>query len=183
MAVVKQDLTLANLFGVAGKVVVVTGGSKGIGLMIAAGFVQNGAKCYIFSRKPAMEAAAALNALPGSGSCVALQCDVADRAQIDAVTAHISAAEPGGVHVLVNNSGATWGEPFDSTPRKSWDKLQAVNVVGLFETTQAFMPLLERSLQSDGEGGTSARVINIASIDGMHTPAIEEYAYSATKVR
>ena len=175
-----EDLSIGRLFGVAGKVIVVTGGSKGIGLMIASGFVQNGARVYIFSRKPAMEAAAALSAR-GPGSCVALQCDVADRAQIDAVAAQVGAAEPGGVHCLVNNSGATWGEPFDTTPKKSWDKLNAVNVVGLFETTQAFMPLLERSIADDGTGA-SARVINIASIDGMRTPQIEEYAYTATKV-
>ena len=175
-----EDLSIGRLFGVAGKVIVVTGGSKGIGLMIASGFVQNGARVYIFSRKPAMEAAAALSAR-GPGSCVALQCDVADRAQIDAVAAQVGAAEPGGVHCLVNNSGATWGEPFDTTPKKSWDKLNAVNVVGLFETTQAFMPLLERSIADDG-AGASARVINIASIDGMRTPQIEEYAYTATKV-
>jgi NAD(P)-dependent dehydrogenase (short-subunit alcohol dehydrogenase family) len=175
-----EDLSIGRLFGVAGKVIVVTGGSKGIGLMIASGFVQNGARVYIFSRKPAMEAATALSAR-GPGSCVALQCDVADRAQIDVVAAQVGAAEPGGVHCLVNNSGATWGEPFDTTPKKSWDKLNAVNVVGLFETTQAFMPLLERSI-ADDDTGSSARVINIASIDGMRTPQIEEYAYTATKV-
>ena len=88
-----EDLSIGRLFGVAGKVIVVTGGSKGIGLMIASGFVQNGARVYIFSRKPALEAATALSAR-GPGSCVALQCDVADRAQIDVVAAQVGAAEP-----------------------------------------------------------------------------------------
>jgi NAD(P)-dependent dehydrogenase (short-subunit alcohol dehydrogenase family) len=171
-----QDLSLNALFGVKNKCVVVTGGSKGIGLMIASGFVQNGARVYIFSRNPATEIAAALSE-KGPGVCVSMTCDVSDRAQIDAVVAQVSAKESGGVHVLVNNSGATWGSSFDETPRKSWDKLNAVNVVGLFECSQAFMPLLEKTASVE----SPARIINIASIDGIHTPAIEEYAYAATK--
>jgi len=170
-----DDLSSAALFSVSGKVAVVTGGSKGIGLMIASTLVQNGAKVYIFSRSPEIELAEQLQR-KGPGRCVAMACDVADRAAVDEVVKQVAAKESA-VHILVNNSGATWGETFDATPRKSWDKLMAVNVVGLFETSQAFMPLLEAAASQEAP----ARVINIASVDGLTVPAIEEYAYAASK--
>jgi NAD(P)-dependent dehydrogenase (short-subunit alcohol dehydrogenase family) len=170
-----QDLKIANLFGVAGRVCIVTGGSKGVGLMIASGLVQNGARVYIFSRKPDHATAEKLTTM-GPGSCISMACDVTDRSALDSVAAEIGAKEDA-VHLLVNNSGATWGSPFAETPRKSWDKLFAVNVTGLFECSQVFCPLLEKGAQP----GKPASIINIGSIDGLSIPQIEEYAYTASK--
>ena len=170
-----QDLTVSNLFSVAGKVCVVTGGSKGVGLMITSGLVQNGATVYSFSRKPDHATAEKLTAM-GPGKCISMACDVTQREQLDAVFAEISAREDA-VHLLVNNSGATWGASFAETPRKSWEKLFAVNVTGLFECSQVFCPLLEKGALP----GRPATIINIGSIDGLSIPQIEEYAYTASK--
>jgi len=171
-----DDLGLEALFGMKGKNVVVTGGSKGIGLMIAAAFVQAGCQVFIFSRKPDEAAAASLQAR-GPGTCRAMACDVLDDVAIKRVAAEIDQACPGGIHCLVNNSGAVWGEPFESTPKSSFDKLLGVNVTGLFMVTQALGPALERAATE----ADPARVINIASIDGLGVPTFEEYAYSASK--
>mmetsp|Transcript_16742 Transcript_16742/g.32568 ORF Transcript_16742/g.32568 Transcript_16742/m.32568 type:complete len:267 (+) Transcript_16742:182-982(+) len=171
------DLSLKALFGVEGKNVVVTGGSRGVGYMMASGFVQQGCNVFIFSRKPDHEAAEALTK-KGPGKCYSMVCDVADMNAIAKVVKEVEAVVGDqGIHCLINNSGATWGEAFDTTSRASFDKLVNVNLTGLFFTTQAFGPLLEKT----GTKDDPARVINIASIDGINTPAFEEYAYSATK--
>jgi len=159
-----------------GKNVVVTGGSKGIGLMLAAGFVQQGCNVFIFSRKTDQAAADALNKV-GPGKCTALSCDVVDEAAVVAVAASVKAACPNGIHVLVNNSGATWGESIETTKRESFDKIMNVNVNSLFFITQAFLPMLEQTAVH----GDPARVINIASIDGHQVPQLETYAYAASK--
>jgi NAD(P)-dependent dehydrogenase (short-subunit alcohol dehydrogenase family) len=143
--------------------------------MIASGFVQNGARVYLFSRKPDYAISEALTK-KGPGECFAFGCDVGERVEIDAVVETISKREKH-IDVLVNNAGATWGASFDSTPSKSFDKLHAVNVRGLFEASQAFMPLLEAAASPSKPGS----IINIGSIDGIGVPGIEEYAYAASK--
>jgi NAD(P)-dependent dehydrogenase (short-subunit alcohol dehydrogenase family) len=163
------------LFDVRGKVVLVTGGSRGIGRMIAEGFVEAGAKVYVSSRKAeACEAVA--TALSKKGTCVALPGDCGTDAGCRAVADSLAAREPE-LHVLVNNAGANWGAPFEQYPDSAFDKVFALNVKGVFNLTRACMPLLEAA----SKPGDPARVINIGSIDGLQAPVLETYAYSSSK--
>jgi len=164
-----------ELFSVAGKVALVTGGSRGIGLMIARGLVDAGARVYVSSRKASdVETAAA--ELSKRGSCVGIAGDqstpAGTRALADAVAARESA-----LHVLVNNAGANWGAPLADYPDAGWDKVMALNVKAVFDLTRALLPQLQKAAAP----GDPARVINVGSIDGLHVPALETYAYSASK--
>lgn len=165
----------ADLFSVAGKTVVVTGGTRGIGQMIAAGFVAAGATVIVASRKAeAVEATVA--ELSDHGTCSGFAADLSSeegaRDLADAVAAH-----HGRVDVLVNNAGATWGAPLVEHDRASWDRVLNLNVQGVFHTTKFFLPLLEAGATAD----RPSRVINIGSIDGIHVPVLESYSYSASK--
>jgi NAD(P)-dependent dehydrogenase (short-subunit alcohol dehydrogenase family) len=164
-----------DLFSIAGKVALVTGGSRGIGLMIARGFVEAGAKVYISSRKRDVceEVAAELSK---AGACIALPADVSNEASVKAVAEELTRCEPA-LHILVNNAGANWGAPFEDYPDSAWDKLLALNVKAPFLLTRALTPLLEKAARP----GDPARVINIGSIDGLQVPKLETYAYSASK--
>ncbi len=166
---------MKDLFSVAGKVVLVTGGSRGIGEMIAQGFVENGARVYVASRKTAdVEATAAR--LAKLGSCIPLTADLGTEAGCRALAAEVAKRESK-LDVLVNNAGANWGAPLSEYPDDAWDKVLALNVKGIFSMTRACLPLLEKAQQP----GDPARVINIGSIDGIHVPLMETYAYSASK--
>lgn len=157
-----------TLFSVEGKKVVVTGGSRGIGRMIAAGFVAAGATVYISARKTA-EVAKAADEL----GCVAVPADLSTPEGVDRL---VEAVE-GPLHVLVNNAGATWGAPLEEYPEHAFDKLWGINVKGVFFLTQRFLPQLRAAADADDP----ARVINIGSVDGIRVPAMENYAYSAAK--
>jgi NAD(P)-dependent dehydrogenase (short-subunit alcohol dehydrogenase family) len=164
-----------DLFSIEGKVALVTGGSRGIGLMIARGFVQSGARVYVSSRKAeACEEAAA--ELSKQGTCIALPADVSDETGCQRLAAELSQREPR-LHVLVNNAGANWGAPLAEYPDAAWDKVLALNVKSVFHLTRALLAPLEAAAAEDGP----ARVINVGSIDGLHVPALETYAYSASK--
>ncbi len=166
---------MSGLFSVEGKVVVVTGGSRGIGLMIARGFVEAGAKVYISSRNA--EVCREVEAeLSKAGSCVAIPADLSTEAGCRELTAAVGAREER-VHVLVNNAGANWGAPLAEYPDGAFDKVFALNVKGVFNLTRFMTPLLERAASDDDP----ARVINIGSIDGLQAPALETYAYSSSK--
>ncbi|MEU0571784.1 SDR family oxidoreductase [Nonomuraea sp. NPDC005983] len=157
-----------SLFSVEGKTVVVTGGSRGIGRMIAAGFVEAGASVYISARKTAeVEKTAA------ELGCVAVPADLSTS---EGVATLVSAVD-GPLDVLVNNAGATWGAPLEEYPEHAFDKLWNINVKGVFYLTQRFLPQLRSSASADDP----ARVINIGSIDGIRVPPMENYAYSAAK--
>jgi NAD(P)-dependent dehydrogenase (short-subunit alcohol dehydrogenase family) len=168
-------MSAAELFSVAGKTAVVTGGSRGIGLMIARGFVEAGARVVISSRKAEVceEVAAELSQV---GECWAAPADLSTeegcRVLADAV-----AAREDRVHVLVNNAGATWGVPLAEHDQASWDRVLNLNVQGVFHTTKLLLPLLDAAATDDDP----ARVINIGSIDGIHVPMLETYSYSASK--
>jgi NAD(P)-dependent dehydrogenase (short-subunit alcohol dehydrogenase family) len=164
-----------NLFDIEGKVALVTGGSRGIGEMIAAGYVENGAKVYISSRKKAVcdEIAAQLTE---RGTCISLPHDLSTLAGIEALAADLAAREPK-LDILVNNAGATWGAPIDEYPESGWDKVVDLNTKSVFFLTQALLPQLRAAASRDNP----ARVINIASINGIEPPSLETYAYSTSK--
>ncbi|MEV4710311.1 glucose 1-dehydrogenase [Micromonospora sp. NPDC049374] len=166
---------MKDLFSVDGKTVLVTGGTRGIGLMIARGFVAAGAHVIISSRKADVCEAVAKE-LAAHGRCEAIPADLGR----DEGAQHLAAAVQDRVDkldVLVNNAGATWGAPLESYPESAFDKLWAVNVKSVFRLTTALLPALRAAANADDP----ARVINIGSIDGIRVPMMEVYAYSATK--
>lgn len=165
---------MLDLFDVSGKVVLVTGGSRGIGAMIAEGYVANGAKVYISSRAVAAcdELAAKLSA---AGTCISLPADLSGAEGIAELVSRLTAIEPK-LDVLVNNAGASWGAPLDDYPLDGWSKVLQLNLTAPFLLTQALLPLLRAAA-----GVEAARIINIASINGIVPPELETYAYSSSK--
>ncbi len=163
-----------DLFSLQGRVALVTGGSRGIGRMIATGFLSQGARVYITARKAAAcdQAAAELSAL---GPCISLPADVSTVDAARALAAEIARREPS-LDILVNNAGAAWGEAFDTFPESGWDKVVDLNLKAPFFLTQALHPLLKAAAQA-----RPAKVINIASIDGISVNPWETYSYAASK--
>ena len=164
-----------DLFDLSGKTAVVTGGSRGIGHMLARGLLEAGARVYISSRK-ADACAAAEQELSAYGTVAAIPADVSTEAECLRLAAEVGEREQV-LHVLVNNAGATWGAPLTEFPAAAWDKVVDLNLKAPFFLTRAFLPLL-------AAGGTledPARVINIGSIDGLRVPPFPTYAYSASK--
>lgn len=166
---------MRNLFDVSGKVVLVTGGSRGIGEMIARGYVENGAKVYVSSRKASVCDALA-EELSQVGTCHSLPFDLSAMAGIEGLATALSERE-GKLDVLINNAGASWGAPIDEYPESGWDKVMDLNVKSVFFLTQKLLPLLRASARAE----TPARVINIASVNGLEPPVLETYAYSSSK--
>lgn len=166
---------MAALFSISGKTALVSGGSRGIGLMIARGFVEAGAKVYISSRKAEVcdRVAAELSEI---GSCVSLPADLSTEAECRRLAEEVAAREDR-LDVLVNNAGATWGAPIAELDDAAWDRVLSLNVKGVFHLTKFLLPLLEAA----GTDDDPARVINIGSIDGIHVPVLETYAYSSSK--
>jgi NAD(P)-dependent dehydrogenase (short-subunit alcohol dehydrogenase family) len=164
-----------ELFSVDGKVAVVTGGSRGIGAMIAAGLVRAGCRVYITARKAEACGAKAAE-LSAFGECISLPLNLADPAAPGDLVGQISEREQR-LDILVNNAGATWGAPLEEYPLDAFDKLWNINVKALFHLTVLSLPLLRAAASPEDP----ARVINIGSIDGLGIPAMETYAYSTTK--
>ncbi len=164
-----------ELFDVAGKVVVVTGGSRGIGEMIAAGFTRAGARVYISSRKA--EACRALaEELSSAGECIAAPADLSTLEGVRQLVDTVAEREQR-VDVLVNNAGVTWGAPLEEYPDEGFDRVFALNVKAAFHATVQFLPLLRAAASAEDP----ARVINVGSIEGLAVPAWENYAYPASK--
>jgi NAD(P)-dependent dehydrogenase (short-subunit alcohol dehydrogenase family) len=166
---------MKDLFSIEGKVALVTGGSRGIGLMIARGYVEAGAKVYISSRKAEVCDRVAAE-LSHAGTCISLPADLSTEAGAKQLGAAIAAKEKA-LHILVNNAGANWGAPLAEFPDSAWDKVLALNVKAIFHLTRHTLPLLEAAARP----GDPARVINIGSIDGLQAPVLETYSYSASK--
>jgi NAD(P)-dependent dehydrogenase (short-subunit alcohol dehydrogenase family) len=166
---------MSDLFSIEGKTAVVTGGSRGIGLMIARGFVEAGAKVYISSRKVEdLEATAA--ELSKVGECVALPANLSTEDECRRLAGEIAGREDR-LDILVNNAGATWGAPIEEFDEAAWERVLSLNVKGVFHLTKFLLPLLD----AVGTAEEPARVINIGSIDGLHVPAMETWSYSASK--
>ena len=164
-----------SLFDVSGKVVLVTGGSRGIGEMIARGFVEAGATVYISSRKADVCDALAAE-LSEIGTCTSLPADLSSEAECRRLAGEITQRE-NHLDVLVNNAGATWGAPMADYDETAFERVLALNVKAIFHMTKFLRPLLE----AEGTAENPSRVINIGSIDGIHVPTMETYAYSASK--
>ncbi|MBL4679569.1 MAG: SDR family oxidoreductase [Pseudomonadales bacterium] len=168
---------MQDLFSIKGKVALITGGSRGIGEMIAAGFLASGAKVYISARKADVcnETAKRLSELYDA-KCISIPANLADMAGIDAVVKQISEKEDK-IDILVNNAGASWGAPLEEFPEMGWDKVMDVNVKSVFFLTQKMLPLLEAGATHEDP----ARVINIGSVDGIKSPSFETFSYGPSK--
>ncbi|MEM7540624.1 MAG: SDR family oxidoreductase [Pseudomonadota bacterium] len=166
---------MSDIFNLEGKTALVTGGSRGIGYMIAHGFVSRGVKVYISSRKADVCDAAARK-LGELGDCVSIPADISKIEEIDKLVALV-AAESSGINILVNNAGATWGAKLDEFPEAGWDKVLNTNSKGIFFLTQKLLPMLESAATKENP----ASVINIGSIDGLHTSLFENFSYGASK--
>jgi NAD(P)-dependent dehydrogenase (short-subunit alcohol dehydrogenase family) len=165
-----------DLFSIKGRVALVTGGSRGIGRMIAAGYLKAGARTVYITARKAEACDATARELSAIGSCVSLPCDISTREGVHALVAAYGARERA-LDILVNNAGAAWGEAFDTFPEKGWDKVLDLNLKTPFFLTQALAPLLRASASAQ----RPAKVINIASIDGVSVNPQETYSYAASK--
>lgn len=168
---------MKDLFSIEGKVALITGGSRGIGEMISAGFLANGAKVYISSRKAdACDATAKRLMEEYGGECIPLPADLSTVAGCEQLAAQMKKLEPK-LDVLINNAGAAWGAPLGEFPEKGWDKVMDTNVKGPFFLSQAMLPLLEAAATFENP----ARIINIGSIDGLKTPSFDSFSYGPSK--
>ncbi|KAK0116733.1 hypothetical protein ONS96_012584 [Cadophora gregata f. sp. sojae] len=160
-----------------GKVVLITGGAKGIGRMISEGFVANGAKVYISSRdaKACEQACKELNAM-GKGSADYIQADLYKVEDCKKIAEELGKRETK-LNVLVNNSGSNWGAPYDEFPESAWTRVLTLNLTRVFTLTQALTPLLEAGASEL----SPSRIINIGSVDGLRVPSLETFSYSASK--
>jgi NAD(P)-dependent dehydrogenase (short-subunit alcohol dehydrogenase family) len=170
-----QWVNVNELFSIKGKVALVTGGSRGIGLMIARGYVEAGARVYVTSRKKEVCDQVAKE-LSAAGECISIPADLATTEGRAHLVKELSAREPA-LHILVNNAGAAWGAPLEEYPEDGYDKVMDTNVKSIFFLTRDLLPLLEKGVRP----GDPARVINIGSIDGLKVPRVDNFAYGPSK--
>jgi len=171
----KEHHDVSSLFSIGGKTALVTGGSRGIGLMIARGYVEAGATVYITSRTAEVCDAVA-EELSTVGRCISLPNDISTMEGVENLVREISEREEE-LHILVNNAGAAWGEPIETFPEKGFDKITDLNLKSLFFLTRDLLPMLEKA----GSSEDPARVINIGSIDGLRVPFVPNFSYAAAK--
>lgn len=166
---------MKDLFDVSGKVALVTGGSRGIGEMIAEGYVSNGVKTYISARKAkACNATAAR--LSEIGECISVPADLSTAEGIGDLVSEINCRE-NQLDILVNNAGATWGAPIGEFPESGWDKIMTINIKSPFFLTQALLPLLENAASAEDP----ARIIMIGSVDGLNVNQLPTFSYGPSK--
>ncbi|MFN8089805.1 MAG: SDR family oxidoreductase [Mycobacterium sp.] len=166
---------LTALFGLAGKKALVTGGTRGIGMMIARGLLQAGADVVISSRK-ADACDEAVSQLSAFGSVRAVPADLSRQDECQRLAADV-VNDTGDLHILVNNAGATWGEPLNSFPTSAWDKVLDLNLKSPFWMVQELAPALLRA----GSHDDPARIINVGSVDAIHVSPMHTYSYSSSK--
>jgi NAD(P)-dependent dehydrogenase (short-subunit alcohol dehydrogenase family) len=174
-ASVRESFQVNDLFSVKGKVALVTGGSRGIGLMIARAYVVNGARVYISSRKKDVCDRVAAE-LSEKGQCISIPADLSRTEGRAALVGELKKREDR-LHVLVNNAGATWGATIEAYTEDGWDKVMNLNVKSIFMLTRDLLPQLYKA----GTADDPARVINVGSIDGIKVPAVDNFAYSPSK--
>ena len=170
-----MSFLINELFSVRGKTAIVTGGSRGIGRMIAEGYVQNGVKTYITARKSGACIATA-EQLAEQGECIAIPADLSTKDGREAFIKQITERESK-IDILVNNAGAAWGAPFEDYPDDGYDKVMNINVKAIFALTRDLLPLLLRTASKENP----SRVINIGSIDGLRVSSTDNFAYGASK--
>lgn len=168
-----QFSTHHNLFDLTGKRALVTGGTRGIGLMMARGLLQAGARVVLSSRK-ADACERSRDELSEFGDVSAVPADLSRRDECDRLAEAVGGE---GLHILVNNAGATWGEPLDTFPDAAWDKVLDLNLKSPFWLIRALLP----ALRATGTADDPARVINVGSIDGIHVPTLPVYSYASAK--
>ena len=166
---------LARLFGLEGKTALVTGGTRGIGMMIARGLLQAGASVVISSRK-ADACASAVAALSEFGPVRGIPADLSRQDECTRLAGEV-VGQADALDILVNNAGATWGEPLETFPAAAWDRVLDLNVKSPFWMVQALLPALRKA----GTDEVPARIINIGSIDGIQVSPMPTYSYSASK--
>ncbi len=166
---------LERLFGLGGKTALVTGGTRGIGMMIARGLLQAGARVVISSRK-ADACEQAVSTLSEFGEVRGVAADLSRQDECQRLAADVM-SQTDTVDILVNNAGATWGEPLETFPAAAWDRVLDLNVKSPFWMVQALLPALRKA----GTQDDPARIINIGSIDGIHVSPMTTYSYSTSK--
>ncbi len=164
-----------DLFNISGKVALVTGGSRGIGEMIAEGYVANGVRTYISARK-AEACDATAQRLSEVGECISIPADLSTSEGIDLLVREINSREQR-LDILVNNAGATWGAPIEEFPDGAWDKVMDINVKSPFFLTKALLPLLENAASAEDP----ARIIMVGSIDGLNVNRLPTFSYGPSK--
>ena len=168
---------MKDFFSIKGKVALVTGGSRGIGEMIAAGFLASGAKVYISSRKAEIcDATAKRLAKEFEGECISIPTDLANINGIEFLANEVTKKESK-LDILINNAGASWGAPIDEYPEMGWDKVMDTNVKGVFFLTQRLLPSLRNAANKENP----SRVVNIGSVDGIKTGGFDAFAYGPSK--
>jgi NAD(P)-dependent dehydrogenase (short-subunit alcohol dehydrogenase family) len=181
-----EEINIKNLFSVKGKVCLVTGGSGGIGLMIAKGLIKNGCKVYITSRKSEVcdKVEKELNELNTEGKCISLPADLSLEKECiskiifnKGVSEFLNKNEKNGIDVLINNAGCNWGEKYENFPSLAFEKVFDLNVKSVFILTKLLTPLLKKKASTEHP----SKVINIGSIDGIRVPFTETYSYSSSK--
>ena len=166
-----------SLFRLDGRVALVTGGSRNIGAWIAEGFIAQGAKVYISSRKADVcDATAARLVKAYGGTCIALPADLSQMSGVESLASRLAELEPR-LDILINNAGAAWGAPLETFPEVGWDKVMDTNVKAVFFLTQKLLP----QLRAAAAAGEPARVINIGSIDGLKSAVFDTFSYGASK--
>ncbi|OPX05935.1 SDR family oxidoreductase [Mycobacterium sp. AT1] len=170
-----QSTTHAQLFDLTGKRALVTGGTRGIGLMIARGLLQAGARVVVSSRKPDA-CAQATEELSEFGDVAAIPADLSTHDECRRLASLVT-ADLGGLDILVNNAGATWGEPLETFPDAAWDKVLDLNLKSPFWLVQALLPALREA----GTADDPARIVNVGSIDGIRVSQLPVYSYASSK--
>jgi NAD(P)-dependent dehydrogenase (short-subunit alcohol dehydrogenase family) len=168
-------MEIEEIFSVRGKIALITGGSRGLGEIMARAYVENGAKVYITARK-ADACNALAKELSAIGECISIPADLSRMEEIDRLAEEMRNRERR-LDILVNNAGASWGAPFNEFPEQGWDKVMDLNVKSVFFLTQRLIALLEAAATPDAW----SRVINIGSIEGIRTMHLEAYSYAASK--
>ena len=168
---------MKDLFSIKNKVALVTGGSRGIGEMIAAGFLASGAKVYISSRKAEVcDSTATRLSKEFGGECISIPSDLSRLDGVESLANTIS-SEESKLDILINNAGASWGAPIDEYPESGWDKVMDTNVKGVFFLIQKLLPVLRKA----SSGDDPSRVVNIGSVDGIKTGGFDAFAYGPSK--